>query len=297
MEIKVQVEKVRHKTESKNGSFFIVLNTSGGCCTGFIRWVPEIGERVTLSGEYEVYRGERQFKFKSASPDIPADPYAKLRYLAEMANGIGDAMVAAIWEKWGADWETKAAPDAVKGLAGQRWEAFTAARRKMLENAGQVAVVSWCLSKGMTMNQADRAWEAWKMDTMGIVSADPYKISDLPQYGYTDADKVARQGFGMGDHDVRRIRAACRYCLQKLCDDGSTVASWGALLSAALAMLGAIYEDEIIDACADLLRSGSFVGFESDGMIATAELHRAENLILQFTMLSAEGDMRNELEQ
>lgn len=283
MNLKTTISSVRYKKEAVNGSFFVILQTASGCCKGFMRWEPVEGERVNLVGEYEIYKGERQFKFNSAAPDIPDDPRARLHYVCEIAAGIGPATEELVWETWGAKWEESAEPGVVKGLSGAKWEAFRDARGKLSQNQAQVQVITWCLSKGMTWNQADRAWETWKADTMAVVSADPYKISELPRYGYTDADKVARSAFGIQEHDQRRIKAGIRYLMAQICEGGSTVVSWSReLLPKATTLFGIIYEDEIIEAAADMMRSGALVGFDDDDTLATAEAHRAEMDILDF---------------
>ncbi len=282
MNLKITITSVRHSKESANGSFWVILNTNLGICKGFMRWDPVEGERISVNGDYEIFRGEKQFKFTSSAPDIPGDPRARLHYTCEISVGLGPAAEESIWNEWGAEWEANARPGIVKGLSGTKWEALVAARAKLTQNQAQVAVVTWCLSKGLTWNQADKAWAEWKLDAVKVISDNPYKISDLPQYGYNDADKVARAAFGITEHDPRRIRAGLRYCLSKLCESGSTVVSWQhELRPEALKLFGAYYEEDIEEAHACLSLSGSFVDL-GDGLTSTVEAFRAETAILEY---------------
>ncbi len=108
----------------KDGSDWSILQTSPhGICKGNISWKPKENEAVELTGNFEIYNGEKQFAFFKASAVIPENPKAKLYYACELTKGLGEKIAEKIWEKYGNDWEKAESKD-IKGLTEERLELF-----------------------------------------------------------------------------------------------------------------------------------------------------------------------------
>ena len=69
---------------------------------------------------------------------------------------------------------------------------------------------------------AEDAYAAWGADTAGVVSADCYRLAELPGYSFRTVDENIRRNFGIEDEDPRRIKSAISYVLRQETEDGST---------------------------------------------------------------------------
>ena len=93
MQLLVTMEKMLCAKPDRHWYFFRA--TTGGenapetsvICKGAMHWTPAEMETLSLIGEYVVYKGERQFQFKSAKLTLPLDPRSQLHYVCQRAKG------------------------------------------------------------------------------------------------------------------------------------------------------------------------------------------------------------------
>ena len=279
IELNVNVEKVLYPPATSESGWFILL-TSQGKATGTMAWRPCQNESLILSGEFCVYKGEKQFNFRSARLNVPTDPRDQLHYVCTRTPGMGTAMEELIWDAAGADW-MNVQPGTVARLNGKVYANFQLQLESLREKSEEAAVVAALMGRGATMNMACAAWEAWKAETLGVVNADPYRLAELPNYGFRDVDTKIRRAYGIMDDDKRRIRAAVVYALRRLTDAGDTLVTWASLYQQACGLLGG-YEDLISDCTSELFAEGVLKAFaESEGVSLAADWH-AESDIWDF---------------
>lgn len=92
------------------------------------------------------------------------------------------------------------------------------------------------MSKGATRRMSESAWGAWGEKTIGVVTSDPYRMAELPNYSFRDVDSGFRQTFGIEDGDPRRGKSAVWYAMRQLAD-GPTAVPWWALRDKVIALI------------------------------------------------------------
>jgi len=277
--LNVTVTRVCYPKSDANAepeSWYILL-TNHGTCKGRMAWRPQENEQLILEGEWAAYQGNREFAFKTARLDVPTNPRDQLHYVCCRAKGLGEATEELIWAKAGAGWQN-IEDGAVPRLSGRLYQEFRLQVEALHQKSEEAVVVAALMGKGATVNMAQRAWEQWKGETLGIVNADPYRLCELEGYGFRDVDRAIRQAYGIADSDKRRIKAAVVYVLRRITDGGDTVAAWADIFAQSTAMLGG-YADEIAECTAALFEDGTLKAFpESEGVSLAADW-KAENEI------------------
>lgn len=216
----VQVARILY---GPNATGWCILKTDRGVCKGVVGWKPKDGERLTLEGDWKRSdrTGSNEFDFRAAMLDVPADPMGLLTYAVEITKGIGESALDRIWAAYGPKWQEHPDLDGVAGVTAKarfEWK-LTLDRLRDLDAKAQA--VAWLIGKGLTMNMAAKAWDKWEGKTIGVVTADPYALCDLPNYGFGHVDKL-RAAFGIADADPRRFDAAVVYCMGQLAAEGDT---------------------------------------------------------------------------
>ena len=249
-------------------------------CTGNIKWRPVENELLKLTGEFEAYKGQQQFKFREVRPFVPEDSRARLAYVVERTKDMGPAKEAAIWEKLGDGW-AKITPEQAEELKIRPdvFEIFKQQIEQTELNQDKCDTITYLVGRGCTNALACAAWEAWELDAVGIVNADCYRLADLSGFGFADVDGRVRFSYEIGDDDPRRIKAAILYVMRQLTNDGSTVISAGILESRLRKMgidiplaqqrINAMFEDFTLR------------GFPNEQMIALGVHYNAESEILK----------------
>lgn len=277
MDLSVKVEAVRWPKATDTGNWYI-LKTTAGIAKGNMAWRPRDGEPLVLIGEWTVYQGSKEFSFRSARLDIPSHPRDQLHYVIERTGGAGRIMEDAIWAAAGESWKT-IQPGVVRGLGGALYERFRL-QVEALDMAGaQAQVVAALVGKGATDRMAQEAWIKWKEETLGVVNADPFRLAELPGYGFSHVDRGIRQNYGIADADPRRVRAAVVHTLRRLTDRGDTVVPWESLFTNACAALGGM-DDLVLESARELLADGTLKNFP--GLICLSDDFAAESTIWEF---------------
>ena len=280
IELCVSVERVLYPQETVENASWFILQTSDGVCKGNMAWRPRPQERLRLTGSYGSYQGKKEFKFTSAELDIPTDSRGMLHYVCEMASGVGSAMEAQIWELKGEDWASVQDGE-IPRLTGKIWCNLMEAIERAECDRAKGAIIAELLKAGATMNMAAAAYETWGDGTIGVVQSNPYRLAELPNYGFSHVDGQIRVHFGIGDSDPRRIRAAVVYVLRQLTESGSTLIGWEDLNTACLAKLGG-YQDLIIQSVSEMFQEGTLKGFKDTRSVSLASDYRNEFAIWEF---------------
>lgn len=283
--LNISVEHVRYPAETvEQANWFIFVGTrsDGGevLCKGNMAWRPRPQERLKLTGKWGTYQGKREFSFKQAALDLPTDSRGLLHYVCELASGIGQALEIQIWEKRGEDW-TSIEEGEIPRLTGRVYDNLIKAIERAEGDRAKGAAIAELLSAGCSINMANAAYELWGEDTLGVVMSNPYRLAELPSYGFTHVDGQIRIHYGIGDSDDRRIRAAVIYVLRQITSSGSTLVEWEVLHSTCIAKLGG-YQKLIVQAVSDMFEEGTLKGFKSSRSVALASDYRNESTIWEF---------------
>ena len=278
-QLNVTITRVAFPPATADTNWYILI-TNHGCCKGRMSWRPQDGETLILDGEYSLYKGSREFSFKTARLDMPTSPRDQLHFVCARTKGLGAAAESMIWETAGERWKEIQSGD-VKRLSGRVYENFRLQCESLESKSEEARVVAALMGKGATMNMACKAWATWEDETLGVVGSDPYRLAELEGYGFRDVDTDIRRGYGIEDSDVRRIKAAVVYSLRRLTARGDTVALWEELYRQAIGLLGG-YEAEITECTRAMFEDGTLKAFKGMGGVALAGDWRAENDIWSF---------------
>jgi hypothetical protein len=275
-ELTVKVTRVAYPPATSESTWFILV-TDRGACKGKMLWRPSERDELILTGEWTVYKGEKEFAFSEARISVPTNPRDMLRYVCERTCGIGPAMQEAIWSVAGSNWEN-VQENAVPKLKGKLYENFKLQIEGLRNKSEEAQVVATLVGKGCTANMAAKAWAQWGKQTLGVVNSDCYRLAELEGYSFRDVDNRVRREYGIGDDDKRRIRAAVVYAIRRLSDAGDTVVLWSELYSQATGLLGG-YADEIANCTAELFEEGTLKAFPKSEGVSLAADWDAENAI------------------
>ena len=279
MELKTTIERVLFEKESGSG-FWLILKTSQGIAKGTMSWIPKVSESIALTGEWSVYNGQKEFKFKFAMPDIPVNPRAMLHYVCNLCNGIGEKTEGKIWDKLGELWEDITVGD-VKGMTEPKVQELQEKLEYVKIHSTQVKVISYLMSMGCTMVLAEKAWARWERETTGVVNENCFKLTELRQVGFCHIDNGIRKQLDIADNDPRRIRAGIRYAMQQVLSDGSTIAKWDVLSRQSINVLNVSYKI-VCDTTREMIKDGEFIPFPKDEMLAEEKTFEYEKTIWEY---------------
>lgn len=279
--INVQIEGVLYPREGQErDNDFVILRTSQGICKGSMKWIPRVGEKLVMSGDFGTYKGNQEFKFKDVYHDIPADPRALLHYACELTKGLGPAMEETIWNKLGENWQN-ITPDDVPRMKQSAYENLQETIQHLGVEKDKTDAVTYLISIGCTRNLSEKAWSEWKTKTITLVQENPFILADLPNYSFRDVDTGIRQRFGIMDHDSRRVKAAVRYFMNQLCD-GPTVASWWSLRDKVMQYAANLPNTLLCEIVHKMFESEELVAFPKTQCIATHDNFVAEKQIYDY---------------
>lgn len=278
--LNVIVDRVLYQDPKEPHEWHVLL-TDMGKCVGGMKWRPEPKERLTLTGTWKAYRGERNFNFAAAVPNVPVNPKDLLRYAVERTTGIGPSMEAAIWEAYGEHWQD-IEPGTIKGMTQARHDALRETIRTLNTEREKSQAIGWLMGQGASDRMAMAAWDEWEMDMIGLVHNNCYRLADLPHFAFSHVDKDIRRNFGIEDDDPRRIRSAIIYALRSLTSGGSTVIDWIMLRDECGRLLGARHAQMVSDLTSDMFQEGALVGFTGSRSIALKPDYDNEILILEW---------------
>lgn len=223
MILKTKIERIVYK---KPESGWCIAKSADGIIKGVINFEVSEGDLVELEGQWGTssFNGQKEFSFKSAVLSVPDNPRALLTYAIELTKGLGKAAEEQIWEKYGDKWIEAETLEIPRISEETQWH-WKDTLQRLKNSKEQTQAISFLIGHNCTLNMSCAAWKAWAENTVSKVEKNPYILAELPRYGFADIENGIRQSFGIKDNDVRRIKAAVLYILNKLTDGGSTVCS------------------------------------------------------------------------
>lgn len=234
-----------------------------------------------LAGDWTLWNGLRQFKFKGIEERIPVDSRQLLSYACELTPGFGEGTAQAIWDALGENWQHIQEGD-VPRVNERKIAALMDTLETLELHRQQTEAMVFLAQHNCTRKMAEAAWARHTLSTIPRVNANCYILADLPNYGFKAVDNGIRQAFGIEDGDPRRIDAAVGYCFGEMTASGDTVVSWTDYWNAIRALLPNVPEPEIYARIAKAFSSGDFILFDGTDEFTSRRLHGIESFIWDY---------------
>jgi len=225
MNMDVKITGIRYKSEPQKGAVFYIAETDRGIIKGKSHLELEINQNFQIEGEWQIskYNGQREFLFRSIIPSLPVTPRARFEYACSITKGIGDYLQEKIWEAVGESWDDSDL-SGIPGIGRETKAAWQTTLIQIKNQKEQANIFAWMLQAGLTANMAAAAWNKWDKDAGGIIQQNPYRLTELPNYGFKAVDAMVTNSkeWSIGMLDPRRIKAAVLYLLDENAASGHT---------------------------------------------------------------------------
>ena len=291
MQITVTVDVVRYANPTSKWYLFRAIMGGDGqpetavMCKGTLGWTPNVMETLQLTGEWVVYKGERQFQFRGAKLSLPLDPRGQLHYVCLRAHGIGASIEQQIWDLMGENWR-KLERGAIRKMANSVYDSFFEQIELFDGNEEKAEILSWLIDKGASETMAVAAWEKWGNDTTGRVNENCYILASLASFSFKTVDENIRRNFAIEDDDPRRVRAAILYAMETETDDGSTAVSCWTHFQAVQKLIPSVGDDLIVQSVQEMTMEKRLYVFREENMMAARGDYLNETVIHDFVKTS-----------
>lgn len=182
-------------------------------------------------GYWSTYKGKRQFRFVEVAPKDAN--FALSRVLVKHIDGIGERRAQKILNAWGENyWRHIGDPQMLETI-GITGKAALKIAQSWKANRAKIQCYSGLLEMGLSISQAINVVREWGAETIEErLRHNPYDILRVPEVGWADAERIARQ-YGVTDpRDPRRLSAAAIEALNRLSKTGDTLHDREAFLRA-----------------------------------------------------------------
>lgn len=295
MQIIVTMERMLCAKPDNKWYFFRALMGGDGVpettviCKGVMGWQPGEMETLALIGDWTLYKGERQFQFKSAKLTLPLEPRSQLHYVCTRSKGIGIALEQAIWDARGEKWRDLERGE-IRKMSNTVYDSFREQVIGFDSNSEKAEIISWLENKGCTEGMATAAYEAWGKDTAGVVNADCYRLAQLPGYSFKTVDENIRRNFDIADDDPRRIKSAVEYAMQQSTEDGSTAVNCWRHFAACQQLLPNVGDELLVQYVREMKEDGSVHVFSAQNMMALKRDYLNEKMIHEMVGIAAKTE-------
>ncbi len=225
MNMDAKITGIRYKSEPQKGAVFYIAETDRGIIKGKSHLELEINQNFQIEGEWQIskYNGQREFLFRSIIPSLPVTPRARFEYACSITKGIGDCLQEKIWEAVGESWDDSDL-SGIPGIGRETKAAWQTTLIQIKNQKEQADIFAWMMQVGLTPNMAAAAWAKWDKDAGGIIQQNPYRLTELPNYGFKAVDAMVTNSkeWSIGMLDPRRVKAAVLYLLDENAASGHT---------------------------------------------------------------------------
>lgn len=254
MNMDVKITGIRYKSEPQKGAVFYIAETDRGIIKGKSHLELEINQNFQIEGEWQIskYNGQREFFFRSIIPSLPVTPRARFEYACSITKGIGDCLQEKIWEAVGENWDDSDL-SGIPGIGRETKAAWQTTLIQIKNQKEQANIFAWMMQVGLTANMAAAAWNEWNKDCGGIIHRNPYRLTELPNYGFKAIDGMVinSKKWDIGMLDPRRVKAAILYLLDENAGAGNTAVDWRRFKSLAMDICKGINSDMLQEAMKD----------------------------------------------
>jgi hypothetical protein len=220
-----KITGIRYKSEPQRGMTFYIAETDKGIVKGRSHIELQVNQHVRLDGDWQLskFNGQREFLFRSIIPSLPVSSRARFEYACSITKGIGEHLQEKIWAVTGDEWE-KSDLAGIPGIGRSTRSSWQITLIELENQKERASAFAWMLQAGLTANMAAAAWAKWDKDAGGIIQQNPYRLTELPNYGFKAVDAMVTNSkeWSIGMLDPRRIKAAVLYLLDENAASGHT---------------------------------------------------------------------------
>lgn len=247
--MEAKITGIRYKSEPQRGMTFYIAETDKGIVKGRSHIELQVNQHVRLDGDWQLskFNGQREFLFRSIIPSLPVSSRARFEYACSITKGIGERLQEKIWAVTGDEWE-KSDLTGIPGIGRETRSAWQMTLIELENQKERAEIFSWMLQAGLTANMAAAAWNKWDKDAGGIIQQNPYRLAELPNYGFKTVDALILNSkeWDIGILDQRRIKAAILYLLDENAATGNTSISLSSCMAKTEDICKGIHHDDFI---------------------------------------------------
>lgn len=226
--MQVRIKRILTTRKGNNGKTWVFAETDSGLISGEFIVQPSVNDCFSLSGSFSDFGGKRIFRFKSATPYVPDDSRGLLHFVIQKTAGAGDRLEEEIWQKFGENWKSIKAGD-IPRFTDQVYLSFSASLSEAILKTETIKFLSALTNLGLTDHQAQEVFSFFGKECVFVVKKDPYKLMEVPGFGFLSADKIAMQN-GYPEDSIERVEAAIN-SLAETELSGNTVFDFATLVS------------------------------------------------------------------
>jgi exodeoxyribonuclease V alpha subunit len=182
-------------------------------------------ETLRLKGFWENHKiYGRQFSIREFMPVEPTSTEGMVRYLSsEIFKGVGEKTAKRIVNKFGKDTfkiidNSPKLLSKVKGVGRKQQKSLLAAWD---DQRGLRDVMTFLRGVGISHAYAQRIFAKNGLNSIPLIKANPYQLTDIPGIGFITADGIARN-LGFDKNSPHRAAAGLLYMLDQQAQNGHT---------------------------------------------------------------------------
>ena len=204
---------------------FLTENTIRPVTVKGIVYNNVVHETLNLKGNWENHKiYGRQFSFREFMPVAPKSEEGMIRYLSsEIFKGIGKKTAQRIVNKFGNDTFKiiDSSPELLSKIKGVNRKQQKSLLNSWEEQRGLRDVMTFLRGVGISHSFAQRIYAKHGMNSIPIIKANPYLLTDISGIGFLTADGIA-QNIGFDKNSPHRAAAGFLYMLEQQVLNGHT---------------------------------------------------------------------------
>jgi len=204
---------------------FLIENTIKPVTVKGIVYDNVVHETLNLKGNWENHKiYGRQFSFREFMPVTPKSEEGIIRYLSsEIFKGIGKKTAQRIVNKFGNDTFKiiDNSPELLSKIKGVNRKQQKSLLNSWEEQKGLRDVMTFLRGVGITHSFAQRIFAKFGMNSIPLIKANPYLLTDITGIGFLTADGIAHN-LGFDKNSPHRAAAGLLYMLEQQVLNGHT---------------------------------------------------------------------------
>ena len=204
---------------------FLTENTIRPVTVKGIVYNNVVHETLNLKGNWENHKiYGRQFSFREFMPVAPKSEEGMIRYLSsEIFKGIGKKTAQRIVNKFGNDTFKiiDSSPELLSKIKGVNRKQQKSLLNSWEEQRGLRDVMTFLRGVGISHSFAQRIYAKHGMNSIPLIKANPYLLTDISGIGFLTADGIAHN-LGFDKNSPHRAAAGLLYMLEQQVINGHT---------------------------------------------------------------------------
>ena len=204
---------------------FLTENTIRPVTVKGIVYNNVVHETLNLKGNWENHKiYGRQFSFREFMPVAPTSEEGMIRYLSsEIFKGIGKKTAQRIVNKFGNDTFKiiDSSPELLSKIKGVNRKQQKSLLNSWEEQRGLRDVMTFLRGVGISHGFAQRIYAKHGMNSIPMIKANPYLLTDISGIGFLTADGIAHN-LGFDKNSPHRAAAGLLYMLEQQVLNGHT---------------------------------------------------------------------------